>query len=71
MQKRATKKSPLVEAYESADAHWRELASAEFRRQVSWWTFGLQGAGKPNTPLRTAFMARLEAWDAMQAEKGK
>jgi hypothetical protein len=63
------KPSQATKAYIAADAHWRELASAEFCRQVSWWTFGLQGAGKPDTPLRAAWLARLEAWDNMQAER--
>jgi hypothetical protein len=64
------KKSPATIAYESADAHWREIAEATYAKQVSWWALGLQGAGKPNTPLRAAWLARLEAWDAWQEEKG-
>lgn len=62
-------KPESVKAYEAADTHWRKLAAAEFGG-VCWWAFGLQGAGRPDTELRAAWLDRLAAWDAMQMQKG-
>lgn len=64
------KRAGSAKAYETADGQWRKLAAAEFGK-VGWWAFGLQGAGKPNTELRAAWLARLAAWDEMQSEKGQ
>ena len=63
------KKSPATQAYENADAHWREVAQATHNRHVSWWALGPKGWGMPDSELRKAFLARIEAWDNMQAEK--
>ena len=63
------KKSPATIAYEAADAHWREIAEATYAKHVSWWALGPKGWGTPDSELRRAFLARLEAWDAWQEEK--
>ncbi len=65
------KKSPATIAYEAADTHWRDVAGATHNRPVSWWALGPKGWGTPDSELRRAFLARLEAWDALQQERGK
>ena len=64
-------RTDATKAYIAADAHWREVAQATHNRHVSWWALGPKGWGAPDSELRRAFLARIKAWDRMQAEKGK